>query len=174
MITKRIGNCSIRMDMTVAENLREKLRKLQGARAEVGLFSNKARREDATREEIRHTVNVDFVALNNPTLGAIHEFGSTKKGIPERSFLRMPLMTRLFPAVRKIDWVDLIHRKGVAHALGIVGVVAEGVIHDAFATGGWGIWPKLKAWTIRRKGHNKILIETTQMEKAISSRVVIP
>ena len=174
MITKRIGNCFIRLDMTVSSSLRDRLHRLNGARVEVGLFASRNHRLGWVNQGILNTWNSKYQELTNAALGAIHEFGSAKKKIPERSFLRMPLLLKLFPAIKGIDWIGLIQTKGIAHALGVLGLKAEGVIHAAFRTGGWGWWPKLKRRTILAKGHDRILIETGQMEKAIDSRVVIP
>ena len=61
---------------------------------------------------------------------------------------------------------------GMRGALKTLGVVAEGTIQKAFATGGWGEWPKLSPVTIRRKKSSKILIDTSQLRRSISSRVV--
>lgn len=162
MIKWTFGSSSVQVDMTIAQSLKEKLNKLNGARVEVGIFSAFGGRKSLRGD------------LTNAQLGAIHEFGVPSKRIPERSWLRFPLMTRLFGAVKNTDWIEIILRKGIANALGLLGVKAELVIHDAFRTGGWGWWKNLKARTIRRKGHARILIETGQMEKAVSSRVVLP
>jgi hypothetical protein len=161
----------VRMDLTVMENAREKFRGSSGARAEVGLFASKASRGKPS--EAPKLVK-DKKTLTNPALGLIHEFGSTKKNIPERSWLRMPLINRLFSEVKGVNWIYIILTKGMPFALALLGAKAEVVIHKAFRTRGFGIWPILKKATILRKGHSAILIETTQMEKAISSRVVIP
>ena len=63
-------------------------------------------------------------------------------------------------------------RNGVKSMMGRLGVYAEETIQEAFNTGGWGVWPKLALSTVKRKGSSRILIETAQMRKAISSRVV--
>ena len=162
MITRSFGNSSVRLDMTVAENLRDKIRGMNGARAEVGFFKALAGRRNKRAQR----------NLTNPKLAFWLEFGTSK--MPARSILRMPLMTKLFAAVKGVDWIGLIMRKGVGHALGVLGAKAEGVIHQAFKTGGWGMWRPLKKFTIRRKGHATILVETRQLENAVTSRVIQP
>jgi phage gpG-like protein len=126
------------------------------SRVQVGIFSSSAR------------IDSD---LTNGDIGAVHEFGSMSQHIPQRSFLRMPLTTRLKDNVSS-NWGEIILRQGFNSALRKLGVMGENTVQKAFATGGFGIWPKLKPATIARKRSSAILIDTAQLRRSISSRVV--
>lgn len=115
--------------------------------------------------------------LNNVEIGLIHEFGSPKRGIPKRSFLMMPLTTRLKKAMesagafKDATIAKVIEDKTLTPWISKIGVLAEGVVLEAFATGGFGKWP---AW--KRKGYtnnaNMLLVDTTQLRNSISHEVV--
>jgi hypothetical protein len=154
----------VRLNINKLQELKRKLSSANDMRVRVGLLKSTSARSG------RHD--------HNPSLGLIHEFGTlktkTSPAIPARSFIRMPLMTQLQASVSKTPriWGRLILEKGVGLALARLGVVAELVIQKAFSTGGFGRWPKLSPRTVTKKGSAKILIETAQMRKAITSAVV--
>jgi len=162
---------TVKSNFTGLQTLQRQVGELTGFKAQVGLFADNAGRV-AERGRIAH----------NPSLGYIHEFGmtysvvSTKTtiSIPERSWLRVPLMLHLAPLVQETGarWFALMARHGVKRGLAHLGTLAEDVIQEAFATGGYGLWPALAPHTVRRKGSSAILIETAQMRRAIASRVV--
>lgn len=123
--------------------------------------------------------------LNNPTLGLIHEFGTKEvvgedgrvahHAIPARSFLRMPLMTRLQTRIDEIGrgaWRALILNRSVMAALGALGTVARNLIDLAFETHGWGQWAPNTPFTIRKKGSASPLIDKAQLRKSVSYQVV--
>ena len=111
----------------------------------------------------------------NAEIGAIHEFGKlSKPRVPQRSFLMMPLKLYLQDYVNKkasvfnryITLAD--HHKMYE----LLGITAENVVQSAFQTGGFGNWPALRQTTIDRKGSDKILIDTSQLRKSVTSRVI--
>lgn len=136
--------------------------------------------------------------LNNPTLGLMHEFGTkavtesfpsgergpgavatfqivSRRAIPARSFLRMPLMTRLQSKLDEIGrgvWRAIILKRGVRAALGALGTVARNLVDSAFATRGFGQWAPNSPMTIRRKGSSAPLIDTAQLRKSVTYEVV--
>lgn len=121
------------------------------------------------------TVSVAAGYLTNSEIGAIHEFGSPDGRIPERSFLRMPILTRLEDELRKIPpdaWVHAIKVGGIKALLQAIGQAALNVVHDAFHSGGFGRWAKLSAATIRRKKNSDILVETAQLQRSISFAII--
>lgn len=160
---------TVKTNFTGLKTLMRQVEELSTVRTQVGLFADNAGRV-ADRGRIQ----------DNPSLGLVHEFGAmfsiagTKATVhlPERSFLRVPLMVHLAPLVNETNWVGLIIKQGVKRALAHLGTLAEDIIQEAFATGGFGVWPKLSPVTVRRKGASAILIETAQLRKAIASRVV--
>lgn len=182
-VTKAGG--SVRMNTDALGALRQELKKFASKRVHIGVLGgNDARSGDESKGYVP----------GNAEIGAIHEFGVTggvspfkQPGIskspvknpninlPERSFLRMPLITRLPEAIAaqgRAAWRKAILDKGVVFALKNLGVLAEGIVQDAFATGGFGTWAKLKKSTIRRKGSDAILVDKAELRQSVTSRVI--
>ncbi len=152
-------------NFTALRTLRRQVGELEGIKVQVGLFSDTAGRVAGPNK-----------IQDNPSLGFGHEFGciKTKNHIPERSFLRMPLSLHLGKAVEAlgIRWLAVMMKQGTKRVLGLLGALGEDSVQEAFATRGYGVWPSLSQSTINRKGSSAILIESAQMRKAVSSRVV--
>lgn len=181
--TRPGGTVSVNTDGLGA--LREQMKAAASKRVHVGVLGGKdARNGDESAGYVP----------GNAEIGAIHEFGVVggaspfkqpgiskvpikrpHQNLPERSFLRMPLITKLPEAIAaqgRAAWRKAIVEKGVTFALRNLGVLAEGIVQDAFKTGGFGTWAKLKASTIRRKGSAAILIDKAELRQSITSRVV--
>jgi phage gpG-like protein len=111
-------------------------------------------------------------ANSNAAIGAKHEYGGD--GMPIRSFLRMPLKTRLSEylekagAFDKVAFAQVVKEASLITWMKKIGVVAETVISDAFATGGFGKW---KRSNMKFKKVKQTLVETQQLRGSISSRV---
>ena len=143
----------------------------------VGILGNRNNRATLSRAgtgKAKVTQNETLATATNAMIGFVHEFGSYTAKIPERSFLRVPLMLFLGTAVNEASGKinKAIEMADVARAYAILGIAAEKVIQEAFATGGNGSWPKLKSMTIARKGSSAILIDSGQLRKSITSKVV--
>lgn len=161
-VTASKGN-SVTLNTRMLTELRETLPGIKSAHVDVGLFSNKAARKVTDRAS----------GLDNPNIGLQHEFGNPSTKLPERSFLRFPLMVHLWTSVKQINWIEKIQKIGLLRTLKFLGVVAEETIQESFATRGWGQWRALQPATIEAKGgSDAVLIETNQLRRAISSRVV--
>lgn len=109
----------------------------------------------------------------NAEIGAKHEYGSFSEHIPMRSFLRMPLHQKsdmILEHVRKHS-KKAVEAGDIDQVLKNLGVACEMVIGMAFSTGGFGQWKPLSDFTVEQKGHSLILIESRQMERAITSKV---
>lgn len=128
-------------------------------KARVGVLSSKASRSGKD-------------ANNNASIGAIHEFGI---GMPQRSFLRIPIADNLMKylersgAFKKTAVSEVIKTKQLGTFMAKIGVVAETVVLDAFASGGFGKW---KPSQMRYKKVKQTLVETQQLRNSISSEVV--
>lgn len=176
---------SVALNTDGLEQLRKQLADAPSKRVQVGVLGGKdARSGDESAGYVP----------GNAEIGLVHEFGVTAgaspfkmpgvskqpvkspgMNLPERSFLRMPLITKLPVAIvaqGKAAWRKAIVEKGVVFALKNLGVLAEGVVQDAFATGGFGTWPRLSKFTIKKKGSAAILIDTAQLRQSVTSRVV--
>jgi hypothetical protein len=127
----------------------------------VGVLANKNARSDGD---------------SNATIGVKHEFGDLSHNLPQRSFIAMPLNHKIGELIG--DTKVLIKQnidKGVEGTMAVlkgIGVLAEGIIQDAFKTGGFGSWRPLRPSTIAKKGSSTILIETQQLRNSITSAVV--
>ena len=98
----------------------------------------------------------------NATIGAIHEFGSPKKRIPMRSFLRVPLMDNLQKAVDKIKKQKTL---SITELINQIGLFAVGIVQAAFHNEGYGKW-------FRTKKQGNTLVDTAQLRDSISYEVV--
>jgi phage gpG-like protein len=116
-------------------------------------------------------------ALTNAQIGAIHEFGSAKASIPQRSFLRVPLIDNLD---KRLKSSGIITKQTIAKALKAgtlrpimakVGVIAEGIVLEAFDTNGFGKWAPLKPRTLAAKKNQQTLVETQQLRNSITHEV---
>lgn len=159
---------AVTYDKSAMKTLGRQLTELEAGRAHVGFFSDTAGRV-SSRGRI----------ADNPSLALVHEaakgeFGVSDRKFPQRSILRMPLMDHLGPALKAgaFDWIRSLRKLGAKRTLAFLGAVAEDVVQEAFATRGFGRWAPLSPKTIARKKSSAILIESAQMRKAVSSRIV--
>lgn len=158
--TTRTSAGFVSVDTDTLAAIREDFVKNGRARVHVGVLGG----FDARKEE----------GIGNAGLGAVHEFGVVSKGIPSRSFLRMPVLNELPAALKVTDralWHKVIVKQGILGALALLGAYALDVIHLAFETGGFGFWQSLKPRTVRRKGSSAILIDTAQLRQSITAEV---
>jgi hypothetical protein len=112
--------------------------------------------------------------LSNAEIGIIHEFGDTTH--PQRSFLRVPIASRLQKELEASGAFD----KRVVEQMWVersflpfvkkMAIIGEKIVLDAFATGGFGKWPKWKGSYTSATGN--ILVDSTQLRNSISSTVV--
>lgn len=110
----------------------------------------------------------------NVEIGSIHEFGSVSRGIPPRSFLRMPLELKIWDWVKanKDRYYEMLKINKLRKWYVALGFAAEDIVDQAFTTRGFGNWLPLKPKTIERKGSDMPLIDTGQLRRSISSKVL--
>lgn len=110
--------------------------------------------------------------LSNASVGLIHEAGSVNS--PQRSFLRIPLATQFdkrLAAAGALDRAILRRMVRTGSALGLakkLGVMAEGVVLEAFDTRGFGEW---KPSDMRFKKVHQTLVETNQLRDSITHEI---
>ena len=146
------------------EKLAEKGQTLRGNASGMGSKINAARPPKPSK----------ITTITNATLGAIHEFGTTK--MPMRSFLRMPISSQLQSRLENASAFDreavkqVIKEKSFAHWLSKIATIAEDIVRDAFDTGGFGKWPK---WKTKGYENNtgQLLVDTQQLRNSITSEV---
>jgi len=115
-------------------------------------------------------------STTNATVGAVHEYGAPARNIPQRSFLRIPIMENLEKELEKSELLEEDTFKQVL----IVGNVkpwmkqvmlcAEAVVDDAFETSGHGKWPAWKDPKYHNEG-GMILVDSGQLRRSITSEV---
>ena len=151
----------IRFNITPLIQHREQLKALDGRKVQVGWFSGNSARGSGSD-------------VTNPELAQLHEFGNPLKRIPARSVLRMPLTER-WSAI-EATCVELLAKpfkraEDARNFLVKLGGACENAVQAAFATGGFGQWKKLSSFTVAKKGHDRILIDTAMLSKTVASRV---
>lgn len=110
----------------------------------------------------------------NATIGAAHEFGTDK--LPIRSFLRVPLNDHLQAeiegsgALGKTEMAEVLRSGSIKIWMEKIAAIAENIVSEAFATGGYGKWP---AWKTPGYENNtgQILVDTQQLRNSITSEV---
>lgn len=112
----------------------------------------------------------------NVEIGTAHEFGAPARKLPERSFLRMPLNTKLHEYMEEAGLfepkviAELAKNKTFKPYMNLVGEIALNVIRDAFDTGGFGKWRK---WKDKNYTNNSgmLLVDTHQLRDSIAYEV---
>lgn len=128
--------------------------------------------------------------LTNAQVGEFHEQGTKrrKKGVvqhgieqevgtdllPVRSFLRVPLSLYWGKRMEAAGMMSEAAFKAIIEAGSFrawanrAAVIGEGIVSDAFDTGGFGQWPASK---MKRKKVHQTLVETQQLRNSVSSEV---
>lgn len=144
----------------------------------VGIFGNKNARgitaeKKAGQTGLRKVIKGSKSTLTNAELGLIHELGSFARGIPRRSFLRMPISTKskeiLADAFKGAP--ELLAKGNIRGILARLGIACEKWIQIAFGTRGFGSWAPDRLATAIRKGSGEPLIDTAQLRRSIASQV---
>ena len=144
---------------------------------QVGIFGDKNPRGVAIKKvkgKFRSKYGSSEQNLTNADIGAIHEFGSFARHIPARSFLRMPVNTKTKEIIQQasVGAAAMIAAGNIVKVMTRLGIAAENVIQQAFASRGFGTWKPDAKSTERRKGSSAPLIDTAQLRRSIASRVV--
>ena len=107
---------------------------------------------------------------NNATIGMFAEFGTANA--PARSWLRKPLIDHLPKALEgvldKATATECVKAGSLLPWANKVGVIAEGVVLEGFATGGYGEWPPSN---MAYKTNHQTLIESGQLRNAVTHSV---
>lgn len=127
-------------------------------KARVGILGAKNQREEAGK--------------TNAEIGKKHEFG--EDGMPKRSFLRMPISTKLRKEIEDSGgfkpevFQKIIDERSLREWVKKVAICAEACVAKAFDTGGFGQW---KPSNMDNKKVHQTLVETQQLRNSIISEV---
>ena len=113
---------------------------------------------------------------SNALIGAVHEFGSPARNIPQRSFLRKPLTENLDKALQnngllRKQSLDMVFQEGnFDRFVSLIAQTAEQVVLESFEKSGPG-WPAWKSPTYSNNT-GQLLIDTNQLRNSITSEIV--
>jgi hypothetical protein len=142
------------------KNLKKFLKALNGPspRIKLGILGDKNARSSSS--------------TSNAEVGAKHEFGI---GVPERSFLRKPIIEQFQKYLEEASVYNLQAFQAVIREGTLMGwttktaALAETVVLDAFATGGFGQWKAHAPGYTNNTG--MILVDTQQLRNSISYEI---
>lgn len=174
------AGCKTTIKLAKWNAIKEDIAINRGARARVGVLGSHATRSDSNE--------------TNADIGLWHEFGIPDQNLPERSWLRMPMIKALPSHLAKVGqqmFLGFIARNGIVKALKALGFEAESVISESFNSDGFGLWaPWSPAYArereelARRKtgkenfigaiDPGRILMRSGQLARNVSSQVVKP
>ena len=108
---------------------------------------------------------------SNATVGAAHEFGTSK--LPQRSFLRMPIAEMLPKKLEEAGALDenalkQVMKNGFGNYVEKIAILGVATVLEAFDTGGYGTW---KPSDMERKKVKQTLVETQQLRDSISYEI---
>lgn len=154
----------VKKDFSRITTLSSGLSELKKYRVKIGILTGKA--------SLKHG---EF--KTNVEIGAIQEFGSIKANIPKRSFIRFPIEHKRKDLKKKLrknkdKIIEYIEEGNTKKIFTNIGLEAEGIIQDAFNTRGFGKWVDNAPITIFLKGSDAPLIDTGQLRRTITSKVI--
>lgn len=150
----------LKYDISALENIQNQLKKRFSVR--VGIIGAQAGKVHKG------------TAKTNAEIGAINEFGSIEHNIPARSFLFMPIKEKLPSVINSLgpDFFNRLTKENLDIFFKNLGLECEGIIDDAFASRGFGKWKENAPSTIAAKGSDSPLIDTGQLRRSITSKVI--
>lgn len=113
----------------------------------------------------------DAAYIDNPTLGAIHEFGSSDGHIPERSFIRATVDANVDKYRRLMSRLLSRVVMGYLEDRKVLSILGARIRADIVNRINAGIEPKLADSTADKKGSSKPLIDTGNLKRSINYEV---
>lgn len=147
----------IKGDLDALKDLEKEVKALNNLvskEAQIGIFEGRSDRDDGK---------------SNAEIGLAHEFGVPQKGLPQRSFLRQPIIDGSFESLVDNKDIEL-----DGNFLSELATIYLKSVKDEFESNGKGTWPELSNSTSRRKNKNRdqILRDTKQLYKSLSKRII--
>ena len=127
-------------------------------------------------------VQRDGKGSSNSEIGAAHEYGSPEKGLPVRSWLRMPLTDHLPGVLENTDLLgedklkEVIKEGTIEPWMETVANLAEGTCKESFTNNGYGTWEELseryEEWKDQWYGTGQILVASGQLQDSVTHEIV--
>jgi hypothetical protein len=146
---------------------------------QVGIFGDK----NTLHSEVEHVKSkktgkirpkkVGKSDLMNWELGFIHEYGSTERHIPARSFLNMPLRVKGQEIIAQAgkNFTRFVYDSNPLAFWDDLGRRCYNAVQQAFATRGFGNWATDRPRTVAEKGSDAPLIDTGELRRSVDWRV---
>lgn len=160
---------TITLETKGLDTLLKMLKKSKPPVARVGVLGNSPSREKKQGSTEKRT-------LTNAEVGAVHEFGSPARNIPQRSFLRVPISENLEKYMENSGAFDnetmmkVFQESTIVPWIKKVAILAEAIVSDAFDSAGFGKWAAWKTPGYKNQA-NQILVDTQQLRNSITHEV---
>src|SRR5690606_9071336 len=128
-------------------------------------------KDDIVKVGVLAADNARDDGFGNAEIGLNQEVGSLSRNIPARSWLRMPIEEKQKDLVKFLQTdraQELAEELDFETLLELLGLKAEGIIDEAFRTGGFGKWAANAPATIAAKGSSNPLIDKSELRRAVS------
>jgi len=177
-VTKIGNSSSVKLDLTGLKSLIKNINSQYTVK--VGILGGDATQVHQRKETGAlakgggHKKGKNDSPTTNAEIGLAHEKGIKSKNLPRRSWLEVPLQDHLNEYFKKLG-PEVISNMLVNQpklAFQHLGLVCEQIILKGFETNGFGKWKALKQSTINAKGSDRILVDTAQLKKSVTSEVV--
>lgn len=177
-VTKIGKHGSVTLDMTGLKSLLSNIEERYVVR--VGILGSQATEEHQRKEtgELAqgggHKTSKEKSSITNAEIGLAHEKGVKSQNLPRRSWLEEPLTDHLS------DYFQQVGAEAIAYILTAqpkkayedLGLICEQIILKGFESDGYGKWKPLKQATIIAKNSSRVLVDTAQLKKSVTSMVV--
>lgn len=159
---------TLSMNVKGLDQLLKALKSSRPPTARIGIIGAKAGPHLSSSKQKTSATNAD--------IGAVHEYGAPSQGIPQRSFLRIPISERLEKemeqsgALSSEATADVLKEGSTVPWLKKIAILAERIVAGAFDSAGYGRWPAWKNASYTNNA-NQILVDTQQLRNSITSEV---
>lgn len=152
----------VKVDLSKMEALRARIKEIEAkeAKVRIGVFSGAG---DAKDKDGKST------GITLATLAAIHEYGSEKAGLPERSFLRATFRAKKDQGIAmcgKVCKAFIENKISLEQAMGILGEWGVAQVKNFIRSN--QVKPPSTEATNEKKGSSVTLVDTAQLVNSIS------
>lgn len=175
MVTKSLGNFGkVKIDLTKLNKIEQELNTYYSAQVGILGAKSKGRKNTVVTKSGKRIRGKADSSQTNAEIGLLHEKGSKSRNIPRRSFLEVPISIMFPKFMNKIGerLIENLTTENLKQTYQKIALIGEHIVLKAFNTKGYGKWAPNSPATIRRKGSSMPLIDTAQLRKSVSSRVV--
>jgi len=171
---KKFNGGVVKLDLEKISSIHAALS--SGMRTQVGILGQKAQGRKVTVYSVDGSkAGSQKSFMTNAEIGLVHEKGSLARNIPKRSFLKWPLFYKgkdLLKIKSELWSAFSKHEISLKKAYRNLGLMAEQIVQGAFESRGFGSWEPNSDKTVAMKHSDQPLIDTGQLRRSVTSRVV--